>query len=65
VAAAVARVLEATDFALAWVVANPEQQYTSQKKQAAGVVFVHREINNRHTDVVQVVQLVRDAIHYR
>jgi len=47
VAAAVARVLEATDFALAWVVANPEQQYTSQKKQAAGVVFVFFFSNKR------------------
>jgi len=65
VAAAVAGVLEATDLALAWVVANPEKQYTSQQKQAADVVFVHREIDNRHTDVVQVVQLISDAIHHR
>jgi len=65
VTAAVAGVLEATDLALAWVVAKPQKQYTSQHEQAAGVVFVHREIDNRHTDAVQVVQLVCDAIHHR
>ena len=57
-------VLETANFALPRIVANPVKQDAPQDEQATGVVFVQREINDWHTDVVQLVQIVRNAIHH-